>query len=128
MSSVAACGGPTEPGAEVFRFSTQAVFGFPRLDPSISVVDGKVQVTGLMITPTTGYSVLGELTRPQPRQLVVTVTGTNTSQGLNFPGQTYYSGTVSNLAAGDYDVVLIHILSREARDSSLQLRRTVSVP
>jgi len=124
-----ACSGATGPEG-AFDFETREVFGFPSLVPQAKVVNGgDIQFTGLIITPTTNYSVVGQLARPTSRSVVVTVLGTpSQTGGAKFDTQNYFAATVKNLHKGSYDVRLIFIVESTERDSTDVLHQSVAVP
>jgi len=122
------CGEPTAPEDVSFSFYTQVVFGFPSLVTEARVADDhSVVVTGIVRTRHTGYTVLGELDSSGQRALLMSVFATQTSNGLNFPTQNYYAGTIQGLTTGQYNLQVRHIIDHDRTDTVVALRQTVTV-
>lgn len=128
VALLAACSGATGPSEPSFTFFTQAVFGFPSRAPGVEIVDGDVLLTGILNAPTTTYTILGDLVRPIPSSLNITVRANKSGDGPPALAQHYYAAAVKNLPSGRYNVQLTYIIQREATDSSVVLQQSVTVP
>ena len=123
----AACSGATGPSEPSFRFFTREVFGFPSRAPSVEVTSGDVLLTGILLVPTTEYAVIGQLDRPVPGTLNVTVRASKARSGVGVEARHYYAATVANLPSGDYNVRLIYIIQRNPVVSSLVFQQAVTI-
>ncbi len=128
LALLGACSSATGPSEPSFVFFTQAVFGFPSRAPGVDIVDGDVQLTGILNAPTTTYTILGELDRPIPSSLNITVRANKSGDGPAALAQHYYAATVKNLPSGKYNVQLTYIIQRDVTDSSVVLLQSVTVP
>ena len=123
-----ACGSPTEPGGgPQLHLYTQVVFGFPSLPTTADPRDRSVVVSGLIVTPNTGYFLDAALQVPMRGRLEITVSALRGNSGLPFPSQNYYAATVGRLVPGVYSVRVIHVVERDTQDTTVALDQTVRV-
>ena len=126
LVALLASGCATGPAAPSMDFFTRVVFGFPALPPTAIPGTGAIQLTGLLVTRHSGYTISGALTSGDAASLIVTITATEDRVGAPFPTQNYYAATVNGLTAVPYDVRVIYIIHRDSRDSSEVLRQTIT--
>lgn len=104
----AACQSPTGPFRPTLTLESGIVFGIPTLPTEVRVIDGSMIVTGVMQTPGTGYTLLGEVTLTAGNTLVIEIHAYDNAPGFPFQSQNYYRATIRNLVRGDYEVSVIH--------------------
>ena len=107
---LAACGSPTEPNPATLQFENGVVFGIPTLPTTAVGGTGSILVTGVIQTPTGGYSLFGELQKGTGNALTLQIDVYLTGPGFNFLTQNYYRAQLQSLGSGDYDLSVIHVL------------------
>jgi len=102
------CDSATGPFRPELTLESGIVFGIPTLPTQVRVADGVMIVTGVIQTPGTGFTLLGDVTLMPGNDLVVHIHAYDNAPGFAFPSQNYYRATVKNLSSGDYSVSVIH--------------------
>lgn len=108
LAATAACGSTTGPSDVEVEFKSEIVFGIPTLPTAARMQSGALVITGVVQTPGTGYNLLGEFTRLPGRRLQLEVHAYDNAPGVPFTSQMYYRAIIRNLAAGPYDLLVLH--------------------
>ena len=109
LGAALACSSPIEPHVPTLEFEEGIVFGIPTLPTRVSAEPGALLVTGVIQTPTTGYSLFGTLTIRGPYALRIDIDAYETVTGAAFLSQNYFRARVRNLPAGDILIEVYHI-------------------
>ncbi len=125
--SLAACESPLAPSNPKLAFEGQVVFGFPTLPTVASAEAGGILVTGALKTPTTGYLLQGVVKTTGARSLRLDVDAYLSGDPLPFQTQNYYRAHLQNLAAGSYDVMVVHVFHYTLVETDTVYRATVRV-
>ena len=97
---VLACDPPTAPGPPSLEFKGQVVFGLRTLPTEAVGEPGGITVTGVIPTPTSGYTLFGELKDVNAREMTLEINATIDHEVVPFPVQNYYQGRIRNLRRG----------------------------
>lgn len=106
---LAACGSPTAPNRPTIEMESGVVFGIPTLATEARVEAGNLIVTGVLQTPSTGYTLLATVTLTGTSTLVLEIHAYDNAPGVPFTAQNYYRATVRSLSPGDYDLSVVHV-------------------
>jgi len=123
----ASCGSPTEPTRPTLQFTGLIVFGIPTLETTALGLEGGIDVTGVLPTPSATYTLFGKLEFENGR-LVLNIDAYDNRPGAPFPVQNYYVGRIRHLPAGEYDLQVFETLHVGAAQKSSVLHQTVQVP
>ena len=123
-----ACGSPTEPFRPTLEFSGFIVFGIPTLETAAVVREGGMDVTGVIPTTSTQYTLFGTLEHPHDGQLVLRVDAYDNRPGVPFPVQNYYVGRIRNLPAGAYELRVFETVHSGEPQTTQVFHETVQVP
>ena len=126
--SLAACEDPTGPGTPSLKFKGQIIFGLPTLLTEATGETRAIKVTGVIPTPTSGYTLIGELKELGDRVMTLEINAWDDHTGLPFRVQNYYEGHISNLRRGAYEltvILVVHALA--AADSVVAFHQEVRV-
>ena len=108
LGAALACSSPTEPNVPTLEFEEGIVFGIPTLPTRVSAEHRALLVSGVIQTPTTGYSLFGTLTIRGPHALRIDIDAYETVAGASFLTQNYFRARVRNLPAGDFLIEVYH--------------------
>jgi len=110
------------------HFESQVQPGIPTLPPSAVGGTGTIMITGVIHTESTGFTLRGRVTVPEPNVLLLEVDAEDNAPGLPFPVQNLYRATLGLLAPGDYDLSVTHNIHDPAPGSRLRVyHQTVHV-
>jgi hypothetical protein len=125
---VAGCSSTTEPAHATLQFFGQIIFGIPTLDTRADPIAGGIDVSGVVQTPSSGYTLFGALESHSGNQLLLVISAYNTVSGHFFPSQNYYVGRIRNLPPGTYDLQVVHQLHLESVVTERTFHGNVEVP
>lgn len=124
-----ACSSPIEPSVPTLEFEVGIVFGIPTLPTTAMPESSGLLVTGVMQTPTTGYTLFGTLAVTGPRALRIDIDAFETVPGFFVTTQNFFRARVRNLPAGDLEVEVYH--TNHATPEAVPVRvyrQTVRIP
>jgi len=126
--TLAACEPPTAPGPPSLKFEGLIIFGLPTL-PTVAVAEKHgIKVTGVIPTPTSGYTLFGELKEINGQVMTLAINAWDDHSGLPFRVQNYYEGHIGNLRRGTYDLQVVHVVhSLATADSVIAFHQEVRV-
>jgi len=108
LGAALACSSPTEPNVPTLEFEEGIVFGIPTLPTRVIAEPRTLLVTGVIQTPTAGYSLFGTLTILGPHVLRLDIDAYETIEGLSFLSQNYFRARVRNLPSDDFLIEVYH--------------------
>jgi len=116
---LAACEAPTEPGPPSLTFEGFLVFGIRTL-PTAAVGERRgITVTGVLSTPTSGYTLFGEIKVMSDRVITLGINAHDDHSGFPFRAQNYYEGHIGNLRRGVYELQVVHVVHSTATADSV---------
>lgn len=119
LLSLAACEAPTEPSPPSLQFEGLLVFGLRTL-PTEAVGERRgIKVTGVLSTPTSGYTLFGEIKVVSDRTITLGINAYDDHDGFPFRSQNYYEGQIGNLRRGVYDLQVVHVVHSIATADSV---------
>jgi hypothetical protein len=106
---LAACGSSTGPTQQPsLEFESEILFGIPTLATTAVGSEGMIQVTGVIHTIGTGFTLTGTVTVTGPNALTLEIDAYDNKPGVYFPVQNFYRAELRLLAPGDYDLSVNH--------------------
>ena len=125
---LAACEAPTGPSSPSRKFQGQLVFGLRTL-PTEAVGERRgITVTGVLSTPTSGYTLFGGIKVVSDRVITLEINAYDDHAGFPFRSQNYYEGQIGNLRRGVYDFQVVHVVhSLATADSVIAFHEQVVV-
>jgi len=125
---LAACEPPTAPGPPSLTFEGLIVFGIATLPTAAVGEEGGIKVTGVVPTPSSGYTLFGEIKGVSGRVMTLEINAYDDHPGFPFRTQNYYVGRIGNLRRGTYVLKVVHVVhSSTTTDSVIAFHQEVRV-
>jgi hypothetical protein len=106
---VAGCGSPTASTPKpTLEFISSILIGIPTLPAAAVGTEGMIEVTGVIHTDGTGFSLSGAVTLTGQHTLTLEIEAQDNAPGEPIPSQNYYRARLRMLAPGDYDLSVIY--------------------
>ena len=90
------------------------LFGIPTQPTTAVGSEGMIEITGVMPTAGSGFTLSGKVTLTSANELTLEIDAYDNAPGGPFPVQNYYRARLRMLAPGDYAVQVIHNIHEPA--------------